>query len=253
MTASLMVYAGLLLAFAGAVFVVKPIRRLGIPTRLRGLALAGAGFLLSAIGLNLPISESRVARMDTHLDEFAPVWQFGEFHTIRIAAPPERVFEAIRRVRADEISLFRTLTWIRRGGQPLPHSILDAGNRESLIDVALQGGFVLLAADPPREIAIGAVIHAPKGTHGTLTPQVFQKDLPPGFVLATMNFIVAPDGPGRSRVSTETRVYANSPSARRTFAVYWRVIYPGSAIIRVMWLRAIAKRAVGLERVGNQP
>jgi hypothetical protein len=38
-------------------------------------------------------------------------------------------------------------------------------------------------------------------------------------------------------------VFANSPWARRGFAAYWRVIYPGSALIRRMWLRAIARRA----------
>jgi hypothetical protein len=58
-----------------------------------------------------------------------------------------------------------------------------------------------------------------------------------------MNFLVTGDGAGGSRVSTETRVFANSVPARRRFAAYWRVIYPGSAIIRRMWLRAIARRA----------
>ena len=58
-----------------------------------------------------------------------------------------------------------------------------------------------------------------------------------------MNFLVTPDGPNGSLVSTETRVFANSPAARRRFAAYWRVIYPGSAIIRRMWLRAIRQRA----------
>jgi hypothetical protein len=45
-------------------------------------------------------------------------------------------------------------------------------------------------------------------------------------------------------VSTETRVFATSPAARRRFAAYWRVIYPGSAIIRRSWLRAIRHRAL---------
>jgi hypothetical protein len=146
-------------------------------------------------------------------------------------------------VKADEIFLFRTLTWIRRGGQPAPESILNAGERESLIAVATRSGFVCLADDPPRELVIGTVVLAPPGTQGMLTPQVFQTSLPPGFALATMNFVVAPDGPDASFVSTETRVFANSPSARRRFAAYWRVIYPGSAIIRRMWLRAIQRRA----------
>jgi hypothetical protein len=44
-------------------------------------------------------------------------------------------------------------------------------------------------------------------------------------------------------LTTETRVYATDPAARRRFARYWRVIYPGSSLIRRMWLRAIRKRA----------
>ncbi|HEY8183086.1 MAG TPA: hypothetical protein VII32_12660, partial [Thermoanaerobaculia bacterium] len=87
------------------------------------------------------------------------------------------------------------------------------------------------------------VIVVPRGTHGTLTPQVFQKRLRPGFVLAVMNFAVRPIGAGRSLVTTETRVFANSVAVRRGFAAYWRVIYPGSALIRITWLRAIERRA----------
>src|SRR5207248_5536407 len=161
----------------------------------------------------------------------------------RIAAPSARVFDAIQRVRADEIFLFQTLTWIRRGGQRIPEGILNAGRDEPLIDLATRTGFIRLADDAPRELVVGTVISAPRGTRGTLTPQVFQKTLPPGFVLATMNFLVNADGPNSSVVSTETRVFANSPSSRRQFAAYWRLIYPGSAIIRRMWLRAIERRA----------
>jgi hypothetical protein len=237
------VYSGVILAAAGLGLVVKPIRWLRVTSRSRGLLVAAAGVVLAGVGLWLPVSDSRVVRAETRLDEFAPVWQFREVHAIRIAAAPPRVFEAIRRVRADEILLFRTLTWIRRGGQPLPPSILNAGSRDSLIDVATQNGFVWLADEGPRELVIGTVVMAPPGTRGTLTPEVFRKTLPPGFALATMNFVVTADGPDASWVSTETRVFANSPSARRRFAAYWRVIYPGSTIIRRMWLRAIERRA----------
>lgn len=245
MFGSAIVYSGLIITTAGLVLVVKPIWRLRVATRSRGFVVVGVGVVLAGIGLILPVSESRITGVKTRLDEFAPAWQFREFHTIGVAAPPARVFEAIKRVRADEILLFRTLTWIRRGGQPLPQSILNAGTRESLIDVATRGGFVRLADDSPRELVIGTVVMAPPGTRGVLTPQVFQRDLPPGFALATMNFVVAADGPDRSFVSTETRVFANSTAARRQFAAYWRVIYPGSAIIRRMWLRAIQRRATG--------
>ena len=212
-------------------------------TRGSGGLLAGAGLLLVIAWFLLPASESRTGRMSTRLDEFVPVWQFREFHSIEVAAPPPRVFDAIRNVRADEISFFRTLTWIRRGGRSLPPGILNAGNREPLIEVALKGGFVRLAEDPPHELVIGTVVMAPPGARGQLTPEVFRRELPPGFALAAMNFVVSANGPDRSLVSTETRVFANSASARRRFAVYWRIIYPGSALIRRMWLRAIARRA----------
>ena len=154
------------------------------------------------------------------------------------------MFEAIKRVRADEIVLFRALTWIRRGGRTMPANILNPAPGEALIEAAIKGGFLRLAEDSPRELVIGAVVAAPPGMRGTVTPAVFQRPLPPGFALATMNFLVMADGPNASIVSTETRVFANSARARRQFAMYWRVIYPGSAIIRRMWLRAIQRRAL---------
>lgn len=65
----------------------------------------------------------------------------------------------------------------------------------------------------------------------------------PGFALAAANFRVEDAGPGACTVSTETRIWATDASAERRFAHYWRVIYPGSALIRRMWLRAIRSRA----------
>ncbi len=50
----------------------------------------------------LPSRESRISRIETHLDEFMPVWQFNEIHTIEIAAPPARAFEAMKAVTAGE-------------------------------------------------------------------------------------------------------------------------------------------------------
>ena len=243
MIGSAVTYFGVVVAGLGLLSALRPFSVLGMPTRARAIAVLAAGILIAIIGLILPPSKSRVVKATTRLDEFVPTWQFSEHHTIDIAAPPDTVFDAIRRVRADEILFFRALTWIRRGGRELPAGILNAGSEEGLIDVALKGGFVLLAEDAPRELVIGTVVVAPPGTKGTLRRDVFKKTLPPGFALAAMNFVVTPDGRGGSRVSTETRVMTSSASAQRRFAVYWRLIYPGSAIIRRMWLRAVRDRA----------
>ena len=88
MFGSAIVYLGLLMATTGLALVVKPIRRLRVTTRWRGLGVAGAGVLLAGIGLILPAPESRATHVQTRLDEFVPVWQFREVHTIAIAAPP---------------------------------------------------------------------------------------------------------------------------------------------------------------------
>lgn len=213
--------------------------------------LAAAVVLALAIviaWLVFPIREHRVERRQTRLDDFMPVWQFSEHHSIEVDAPPAEAFAAMKSVTADEIALFRTLTWIRRGGRDLPESILNAGRDKPLLDVATGSGFVRLAEEPPRELVIGTIVKRPRGSPITASEDVFRKPIPPGFAIAAMNFMVAPNKSGGSVVSTETRVFGSSPEATRAFARYWRVIYPGSALIRRMWLRAIKRRATASTR-----
>jgi hypothetical protein len=65
----------------------------------------------------------------------------------------------------------------------------------------------------------------------------------PDHVKVVANFLVESEGTGAVRVSTESRMQALSPDTRQSFAAYWRLIYPGSALIRRVWLRAIKRRA----------
>ena len=244
---SFLVYLGLILLLAGSMSLVWPLRFLEIRTRPMAAKVATGGLLLLLATLTLPVSAHAVATHTSKLDDWMPRWQIRERHIIPVAAPPERVFAAIHTVRADEIFLFRTLTAIRQCGATGPESIMNARAQKPILDVATQTTFVLLAEEPPRELVIGTVIVAPPKTRasGKLTPELFQKKLQPGVALATMNFLVTPDDHGGSTISTETRVYANNQSALRRFAIYWRVIHPGSDVIRRMWLRAIKQHAEG--------
>jgi hypothetical protein len=219
MLLSVALYAGLLLFLAGLPLLIWP--------RTRRAAAFGllSGVLLIVIAFAWPISDEHATVRATHLDEIMPTWQFRERHVTRVAAPPERAFASIRPVTADEIWLFRTLTAIRRLGRPLPAGVMNAPKSEPLLDIATRTSFRYLANDPPHEIVVGTII------------------VPPRLVLATMNFLVTPDGSGGSLLSTETRVLAANDSITRRFAIYWRFIHPGSDIIRRMWLRAIKKRA----------
>lgn len=241
---SVAAYLAFAVTAAGAVSLIYPLHILGIHTRIAGLLIAMAGLAVAAAALAWPAETKRAAGAGSLLDESIPAWQFDERHTIRIDAPPDRVYMAMRQVTAREIRLFRTLTAIRRFGRAGPEGILNAPDRQPLIDVATSTTFGLLAESPPREIVIGTVVLAPQDP-GRVTAELFRRELEPGVALAAMNFIVSPDGRGGSILSTETRVYANSPTAIRRFAVYWRVIHPGSDLIRRMWLRAVKRRAEG--------
>ena len=206
MLGSAVFYVGAITTMAGVLFVLRPRLWARVETRRRALAVAAGGVLTSIGALAVPAFETRAAIPATRLDEVMPAWQFREFHSRHIAAPPAEVYAALRRVRADDILLFQTLTWIRRGGREAPPSVLNAGSERPIIDVALTSGFVLLADDPPHEIVIGAIVDAPAGAPRPRGAEIIRHP-PPGYSAASMNFRLVPDGTG-TRVSTETRVYS---------------------------------------------
>ena len=256
----IVVYLGLITMFVGGVSVLKPLKFLAIDSRWQALAVMASGMAVVVIGASFPSGEIRVATPRTQLDQFVPAYQFNEFHSLRIAAQKDKVYTALKQVTAEEILFFHTLVWIRRMGRPGPESILNPPPNMPLLEVATRTTFILLAEEPDREIAFGTLVAAPRGwrPRGERTPEAFKALLAsqqPGFVLAAMNFRLedcdTTDRPGAdpcTLLTTETRIYATDTSSRRAIARYWRVIYPGSSLIRRMWLRAIRKRATELEK-----
>ena len=189
-------------------------------------------------------NEVRVAEPRCEMDRFVPVYQFSEFHSTRVLSSAERVYRAIKEVTADEIFLFRTLTWIRRCGCSGPKSILNPPHHQPVLEVATESSFVVLAELPFRELVLGTVVVAPAGWEWSRDRSIarFQSITGPGFALAAMNFLIEEES-GGCILSTETRIYCTDGRTRKKFGVYWRAIYPGSAFIRRMWLRAIVRRA----------
>jgi hypothetical protein len=153
------------------------------------------------------------------------------------------VYRAIREVTADDIFLFRTLTWIRNPARRVEGASILAPSERPIVDVALEGGFFMLDDDPPHELVMGTLVlwdglSRPTGGDGLL--DLLRR---PGNALAAINFRVVEQREGSCRLITETRTYASDDDARRKFARYWRVIYPGSSLLRHTWLRAIRRHA----------
>ena len=204
-----------------------------------------AGVVLSLLGFALPVTTTRVSTPLRRIDEFMPAYQFSEFHSLKVRASPERIDRAIREVTANEIRFFRTLTWIRRFGRKGPESILNVPEERPILEVASRTTFFPLSDEPRREMLLGTFVHAPSSFRRSFvrTPEPFRLLNDPGFAKAVINFHIDSGSGGIATLSTETRVYATDAASARRFAVYWRVIYPGSSLIRIGWVRAIRKRA----------
>jgi hypothetical protein len=224
---------------------------LGIASTFLGLVapaawIVGIGVAMVFLGLAWPSATLDRSRGSMRLDAFLPASHFHEVHSIRIDAAPERIWRAIHEVTAREIRFFLLLTWIRspRLRRLRKESILNPRPREPILDVALRSGFVLLAEDESREVVFGAVLEG-----GRFRPAVpadqFRGLSEEGLAKTAMNFHLVEEPPGRLILTTETRVFATGPRSRRLFAMYWRLILPGSALIRRTWLAAIRRRAEG--------
>ena len=242
---SVLVYLGLLCGALGLFVCLRPWRRLGLTSRRRGAALVAAGILLGLAGLAVPAPLEHSASRQ-RIDDFVPEYQFREFHQTEVAASPAAIHQAIWGVPAGEIRLFRLFTWIRSPRLPCcttRETILSPSAEQPILKVATSSGFRLLA-DDLRDVVIGTIVVAPRG----LRRDALKGDLRkiPGLALAVMSFHVAPLAASqgdRCLLTTETRIFATDARTLRRFRAYWRLIAPGSAILRVTWLDAIRARA----------
>lgn len=131
-------------------------------------------------------------------------------------------------------------------GRPLP--------RRPILEMMTQpgSGFLSLDLSDPHETVYGMAGRpwAADPPPPVKTPEEFRAFDTAGQIRVAFNIRLVEEKSGIIRVSTETRTLSNDAPARRTFARYWRIIYPGSAIIRRGWLDAIVSRAEALAGTG---
>lgn len=241
---SYLAWAGIAAAFVGLVSLVRPPRFLGLRTRRHALAVALGGAGLAVAALLWPAHVTQSARPDPGLDRFLPEYQFCEYHEVRVRAPVETVEDAVRRVSLADMPAAVLLLRLRaaaggrfRASPPDSRPILDTMFQPG-------SGFLALDTDDPADLVYGMVGFVHKPPPPVKTAEEFAGFTAPDGIRVVFDLRVVPEADGIVRVSTETRCLANGDEARRTFAGYWRLIYPGSAIIRRVWLDAIVDRAV---------
>ena len=185
--------------------------------------------------------------MAKRMDELMPAWDQREVHEASIAAPPAEVDAALRGLAIADMPVVRMMFALRalpgrlgRGGLRLPSPA------RPFLDAAREMGFVVLADEPGREMVLGAVGRFWRVRGADFAPISGAEDFvaftDPGWARSAMDFVLEPAA-GGTRVVTETRVQATDESARRAMRRYWRVIGPGSALIRRLMLAAVRRRA----------
>jgi hypothetical protein len=179
------------------------------------------------------------------LGDLLPRYDVNEVHSTSIAAPPEAVMAAVREVTPREVPLMVVLMLLRTG--PRARRLARGSTILSRFERA---GFVPLR-EGPEGLAYGVAgrFWRPSGGLVRLDPAEFEGYDEPGHAKGAFSFELDPRG-DRTLLTTETRVLCTDEGARRSFLRYWRVIHPGSAVIRIAWLRAIRRRA---ERAGYAP
>jgi len=181
------------------------------------------------------------------LEEIVPEYDFGEVHAVRLFAPPEGALRAVKLVGLGEMPLVRVLFAVRSvpayvaGKRGLPTAGMPPLYRQML-----DFGFVSIGEEPGRELVVGGIGQMFRASGGR-TPvfrdaSEFVAFREPGYAKVAMNFSVWPERSG-SELHTETRVVATDAASRRRFGRYWRLIQPGSALVRRNWLAAAKRRA----------
>lgn len=184
------------------------------------------------------------------IDDLMPRFDFIERHEIDVEAPASVAYRAARSFDMVRSAVVLALMAVRG----IPHLLSGKFQpaRHLTIETLLENGFSLIREEPGVEIVIGVVGKFWRPDSGVLriTGDQFIDFDEAGYAKALWNFRVDPDGSGRSKVTTETRIACTDGSSRRKFGAYWMVVGPFSALIRRLMLRQI-RRAAESERSGS--
>lgn len=238
---STLAYFGIVLALCGLANLALPFRFLGIRKRAVGALILAGGVGLAIAALLWPAPIIRVAQHRTLLDDIMPEYQFSERHSARIHARPEQVMQAVRESTFGDMKSLVTLLKIR-GAVLRIHDTGGFLQDKRVLDAFSASGYLSGGSEHEIVMCGGANVRAKRRLEAR-TVQEFADDREQGGVKIAYDFKVEDAGGGWSTISAETRVVALDDFTRRGMGRYWRLIVPGSGLLRLQWLEGIKKRA----------
>jgi len=244
---SVSVYAGITLFLAGLLSLIYPLRWVGISTRKLGSLVLLVGMLVFLIALQWPASVTRVSEHKNVIDDLLPEYHFYERHEVRVGATPEITASVFKRITFDEIGVYHTLMRLRALASGKWYQS-DTTQGKPILETMTGPNsiFAVVEEDERQVVFVGA---GRPWTRSNLphpkNREEFENYRLPSAVRIVADLRIEDAGAGETLVVTETRVQATDEEGARVMARYWRLIYPGSGLIRRMWLHSIRDRAEG--------
>jgi len=233
-------WIGVILLLTGIVSLLKPLSFLFIFNRRIATGVASCGVLLIVASLYWPVPTYH-ASGNREIDALLPDYSFGEYHEVVADASPEDVKRAFKTMAVSDVPVIRLLTKIR--GIDDEKAVRYASKNTERSDTFSTPNFNFFVIDSTEMVTVMLLNVSLSGTAPPVkTLEEFRAFHKPGYIKVAINFRFIPQRNGQTLVSTETRNEALTREDARIFARYWRVIYPGSAIIRRLWLDELAKR-----------
>ncbi len=173
------------------------------------------------------------------IDDFLPDYDVHERHRIKVYAPVDKVYAAVRRLDISQTKLTMFLFRLRgiQTGRFAPSCFT--------LDDFLKMRFILLGEKPNVELLLGLVgrFWTASGELRRLDAEGFRSFKEQGYAKAAWNFSLARMPDGSVLLETETRVYCLDQSSRRRFRLYWLLVGPFSGLIRREVLQAVKRSA----------
>ena len=180
----------------------------------------------------------------TALDRLIPDPELVEVDRVDLAAPIEAVWPRLRHGALAESRLARLLFALRTlAGRGDPHArppgVLHI---DDLVSSPAAPGFQVLADDPPREVAVGAIGQVWKPNIPFVhvsDARAFAAFADPDYIKVAWALRLSPRDDDGTTVELEVRVAPTSARAWRRFRPYFMLIGPFSRRIRRNLLKAL--------------
>lgn len=235
-------WVGAILALVGIISLIKPLAFLFVFNRTIAASVLCVGFLISAASLYWPVPLYH-SQTKQEIDRLIPDYSFNEYHEVVINASIEEVKHALHTTGVAEIPAVHLLLKIR-GISDKKDMSNEATKNEPDPNTFSTPDFNFIVADSNEFITMMILTASSKTPPPTMTTfEQFIAFTEPGYVKVAINFRFVSRGDGQTLLTTETRNLPINQKDCRIFGRYWRIIYPGSAIIRRLWLDTLAQKA----------